>query len=1081
MRESVCRFIISSCCCLLISPLHGVGGCLSAQGPTTAAIAGRILDENGRGLASAEVVVTRAATGLSMRATSRSDGRYLVAGLDVGGPYSVTARRIGSVMQTRKGFFLSLGQQLNVDVVLAQQPVTLEGVVTQAVRERTFSRAHQGTEALVSDSMIRQVPVINRDLYDLVRLVPQMSTIFPLTPTGAGTRTNGIRIDGIGDQVPSSNLAAGALYGGRVLPLDAVKEYQVLFSPFDVRQGGFAGAGVNVVTRSGTNELQGSLFGYGTNERLGADVPLVRSAPYEKEQFGFSLGGPVLRDRLLFFAATDFQRRLIPAAGPFVGEALSNQSALPVNPADITRFQNILSAHGLDGGSAGPVTNANPSTSVFLRLDAPLVKWNSRISVRGIYGSGDSAIFARPTMLAPTDCPTTACFPLSSLQHSRWLKKESIAAQLISNLANGAYNELLVGYLDIVSGFRPTVQQPLMLVDVVAPSGAPAVLQSGTHEIATGQRNANWTTEFTDNLSISVGAHRLTVGVSAQLFDLRAFQLRGSYGVWEFASLDSFQLGLASHYRVTRDTGSITAASGSNGAAYIGDDWEVSPRLSLTLGLRADRPALAAQPPYVAAIDSVFHLRTDRVPSGRLQWSPRFGFNYDLTSDGTAAQVRGGIGLFTGRPPLFFLFGGFAGYGLAARTLQCGSLATDAGPPPAFGTSYRDPPLTCGGGETFAAAANGEVDVIDPGLRYPQTLRASLAIDRQLPLGIIGTLEGLYTRTTSAMLFSAINLGPPVAADARGRVMYGTITASGLALPNRVSPAFGDVITITNQSRDYAYDLTSELRKQSRIADVAVGFSYGHQLDVQSSRPVSALLADDWRYGRPVAGLENDLTPTTSDFDQPFRARGSGTFHLPWPRFRTDVSFFYIGGSGMPYTYVAGGTQGRGDLNADGAVGNDPIYIPRTALDTAEIQFGGSPAEVAAQQVAFERFVDGASCLRRQRGQIMSRNSCRSPWVSQTNMAIRQALPSLHAHSFMLEIQIFNLLNMLNPHWGREQLPTGTMLTTTNQIPLLSQIGETAGGARSQPIYRFDPTMSRYSYDNFDTYFQIQLAVRYNF
>jgi hypothetical protein len=175
-------------------------------------------------------------------------------------------------MQTRTGLFLSLGQQLQVDLTFEPQAVRLQEVETQAAQDRVFSRAHTGTEALLSDSTIRQMPVINRDLYDLVTVVPQMSTWFALAPSGAGTRVNSIRIDGVSDQVPSSNFAAGQLYGGKVIPLDAVKEYQVLFSPFDVRQGSFAGASINVVTRSGTNELRGSVFGYGTNERLGPNV-----------------------------------------------------------------------------------------------------------------------------------------------------------------------------------------------------------------------------------------------------------------------------------------------------------------------------------------------------------------------------------------------------------------------------------------------------------------------------------------------------------------------------------------------------------------------------------------------------------------------------------------------------------------------------------------------------------------------------------------------------------------------------------------------------------------------------------------
>ena len=1067
--------------CLVCWLLDGMAGGAWAQATTSAAIAGRIFDDQGRGLQGVEMVVKNHATGISMRGVSEAEGRYLISGLEVGGPYSVTVRRIGSPMQTRTGLFLSLGQQLQVDLTFEQQAVRLQEIETRASQDRVFSRAHTGTEAFLSDSTIHQMPVINRDLYDLVRLVPEMSTWFALAPSGAGTRVNSIRIDGVSDQVPSSNLAAGQLYGGKVIPLDAVKEYQVLFSPFDVRQGGFAGANINVVTRSGTNEFHGSVFGYGTNERLGPNVPLVRNAQYDKQQFGISLGGPIIRDRLHFFVSSELQRRTIPAIGPHVGQSPAGQSLLPVSETDVARFQQLLSSDGLDGGSAGAVTNENPSSSTFLRLDAPIARWNSRITLRGNYGHADSSIFARPTALAPTNCPTTGCFSLSSLQHSRWVDKRSVAAQLVSNFARGAYNELQAGYTDLTSGFRPTVRQPLILVTVPGTSGAPVVLQSGTHEIATGQRNESWTAELTDNLSISAGAHRVTFGFSAQRFDLQAFQLRGAYGIWEFGSLDSLQAGTASRYRVTRDTGSVTAASGAYQAVYLGDAWEASSRLSLTFGVRADRSVLSAQPPYVAAVDSTFGLRTDAVPSGAVAWSPRLGFNYRLTSsDSSPIQVRGGAGLFTGRPPLFWLFGGFSAYGLATRTLQCGPLPGDAGAAPAFRPDVRNPPQACAGGQTYGASTTGEIDIVDAHLGLPQTMRATLATDARLPFGLVGTIEGLYTHATRVIFFSPLNLSEPVAADRHGRMLYGNINATGVAVPTRVSSQLGDVIAITNESRDYAYSVVAEVRKQSRLADLTASFTYGQARDVQSPRTVSALLADNWRFARPVTGLQDDLSLGTSDFDQPFQVRASGTLRSPWRRFETGLSFLYVGGSGFPYTYVAGGAGGRGDLNADGAAGNDPIYIPRTAFDTAEIRFGGSAAEVQTQQAAFERFVDGATCLRNQRGRIMGRNTCRAPWMNVTNLAIRQALPSVREQSLVFELHVFNLLNLLNSGWGRIALPTGTSLATTSQIPLLSQIGQTTG-PEAQPIYRFDSKMRRYSDENFDTYYQLQLAIRYNF
>jgi hypothetical protein len=362
-------------------------------------------------------------------------------------------------------------------------------------------------------------------------------------------------------------------------------------------------------------------------------------------------------------------------------------------------------------------------------------------------------------------------------------------------------------------------------------------------------------------------------------------------------------------------------------------------------------------------------------------------------------------------------------------------------------------------------------------------MRASFAVDRRLPLALIGTVEGLYTHTFNAPFFSPVNLATPKAIDRRGRVLYGTIDASGVATPTRIAQPIGNAVSLGSQSHDYAYDVTGQLQRSfGRSADIVVSYTRARDRDVQSQRIVRPVFVDNWRLSRPVAGQEDALSPGISDYDLPDRVRAVATLLAPWARWATEISVYYIGSSGLPYTYVSGGAAGRGDLNADGAAGNDPIYIPRRALDTAEIKFAGTAAEVAAQQTAFERFINGAACLRRQRGRIMARNSCRSPWTNQTNVGLRQPVPFAPGDALTLELQVFNFLNLLNPRWGGVTLPPLATPATTSQLALLSQVGETAGpGSEAQPIYRFDATARRYTIQNVDSYYQIQLGARYSF
>jgi hypothetical protein len=1058
------------------------GPALSAQGPTTAAIGGRVTDGAGREMAFAEVVVTNRATGASVRGRSRADGRFDVSGLDIGGPYSITVRRVGLQMREQHGIFLRLGERREVDVRMEATAQLLAVVETRAVRDESRSRRRMGTETSITDATIGATPMLNRDLYDLVRLVPQMSSRQAMVAPGTNGQLNSIRVDGVSEQGLSGNLPAGSAYGGKSIPLDAVKEYQVLLAPFDVRQGNFAGATINAATRSGTNALTATAFVYGTNEKLGPGVPFIRDARYQKEQFGFSAGGPLVRDRLLFFLATEFQRRSIPAIGPYVGQSPSADTPVPVEMREVERFQRLLSDWGLAGGSSGAEDNSNPASNVFLRLDAPLSGWNSRLVLRGNFSRADSQVFARPSANPVSNCPTSACFPLSSVRSVRSARKQSIAAQLYTNFANGSSNELLVSRLLFPISIGPTVQQPLVLVTVPGTSGQAAYLQSGTPELSSDSTSA-LTTELTDNLTIPIGSHRLTIGATTQRNTLRRFDLRGIYGIWEFASLDSLAAGTASRYRLGRDFGaSRLDLRGYQSAVYAGDEWDVSPQLSLSFGVRADVPSFDDRPPYVAMVDTVLGRRTDQLPSRRIQWSPRLGFSIGaLTGAAGSTLVRGGVGAFTARPPMAWLLAPFANPGLSVRTLQCGTLTADTGPAPNFVADPVAAPLACANGQGFASRAPAEVDAFDAEVRYPQVMRAAFALERQLASDLVGSIEVLYTHGLYSMFFAPFNLAPSTAVDRHGRVLFGAIGPTGAAVPKRISSRVSDAILVGNASGDRAFDATAELRKTfADVGEVQLSLTYARDRDVQSERSLRPVLLDNWRYARPVAGSQEDLSVGVSDFDVPVRVRMSGTVRAPWRRWRTDLSLYYIGGSGLPFTYVAGGGPTRGDLNADGGVGNDALYLPRSAFDTTEIQFAGSPAEVASQQRAFEEFVDGAACLRRQRGRIMARNSCRAPWSNLVNLSVRQSLPTVDGHVLALEVQVFNALNLLNARWGRVAIPSLATPALTSQVALLSQVGQTVGPPSvSQPLYRFDTTLPRYSVQNLESFYQIQLAMRY--
>lgn len=1034
---------------------------LGAQGVTTAIIEGRVRGVRQEDVDGAVVRAVNRATGQAVELPVRG-GRYALLGLEVGGPYSVVARRLGFRQAKLDSVFLTLGQRLQLDLVLVPVDVSLDTVRVIATVDPAFSRSRTGVGSTLSDTTLHRLPTRNRDLYDFVQLTPQVSSRVGISGGGVGPRLNSFVVDGVSDRALQGNNAAGAVSGGKAISIEAVKEYQVLLSPYDVRNGDFAGTLVNAVTKSGTNSVSGTAFMYTSNEELARDVPFLRSAPYNRRQFGFAVGGPVVRDRAHYFVATELQRLTAPARGPYVGQSTETNGPVPVSDSLVTRFADILRTYGLESGSAGRVTVGNPLVNLFGRIDVALPEWHSRLVLRYDYGRTTDIRFSRDT---------SAIFPLSSYGLTQTLTKHSAVAQAYTNLRRGGLNELMVGYTSTPSVWTPNVRSPVLQVAVPRATGGTAFLRAGSNESAQGISLQQESAEIVDHLTIPLSdGHRVTLGARVELFRIKREGVLGAYGSWRFSSLDSLQRGEAERFVLTKDLGSAGAPlRGSQYAFYATDEWQVSDRLSLTFGLRADLMALGDRPPDNRLVDSVFGRRTSAIPSGAVRWSPRFGFKWDPRGD-RQSQLRGGVGIFVGRPPLGWLHSAMYNYGSGIGTLQCGPLSTDAGLAPRFVSDYRNQPDSCANGAGFSS---GPVNLVDSRLRLAETSRASLSYDRMLPWSVVATIEGLYTRGLSDFLFVNPNLAGPRAVDRHGRVLYGTIATNGRTTPDLVSDDFTEVIDLRNQSKNHSLQLSGKLEKRfSDRLEASASYAYSRVRDVQT--PPSGFQANvNWQNGRVVSARHDEVAASTSALEMPHRVVVAGTYTAPWGRWVTDVSVYYVGEAGSPFTYLASAGPGRGDLNADGTNANDPIYVPTNASDTSEIRFFGDPAQLAAQQAAFEQLIAETKCLRRQRGRIMARNSCRGPWVHVTNASIRQSLPAVRGHALAVQLDVFNVLNLLNKDWGPVRVPN---------VALLEQVAQTLGAPSvAQPVFRYDPAKPRFDSQSIESSYQLQLGVRYSF
>jgi hypothetical protein len=1037
-------------------------GYATAQGITTATLTGTVSVSNGHA-DGARVRITNRATGYAVESEVRR-GRFFASGLEIGGPYSIEVRRIGTVPQRRDDVVLRAGEQVEIDFTLEPSLATLDTIYAATPEgPRSLSRswvAGGGTAVTIPGGVLRDMPALNRDLLDFARLVPELGTRFGgISGGGVGYRFNSYLIDGATERLLNGNGMLSGASGGKPISVEAVKEYQVLLAPYDPRYGDFAGALINTVTKGGTNDYHGTAFVYVRNETMARNTPFLRDAPYDRSQVGFSIGGPIVRGRAHFFVASEFQRFDQPSTGPYLGAGSGDP--LPASLPDIQRFETLLRGYGLEPGNGDRVTRPNPSSNVFARVDFVLPRWQSRMVLRHNSADAWQTFFARPS--------GTSRFPLTSNQFTQRTRRWSSALQLFTQLSTGWSNELLVNRARSPGRATSFARSPLIEVTVPGSAGfTSATLVAGSPDNAQGTGSEQKTLEIADHLTHQAGTHTLTAGARAELFAFSNISTRGQFGRWVFRSLDSLERGEAESFRVEKDFGSATAPlRGSQVSFSIGDSWRAAERLTLNGGLRAEVLTFNNQPSYNPAIDSVYGRRTSEFPATRVHWSPRLGFVLDLEPDRNG-RLRGGAGMFAGRPPLAWVAQALRFDGVGTRSLIC----VGAGVAPAFAADPASIPTSCADGRGYG---DGLVNLIDARLRMAEMFRASLAYERVLPLGIATSLEVLYTRTRSDFVFVNPNLRGPQGTDARGRVMYGSLAANGVARPALVSDRFIELIDLRNHGNGHSLAFTGRLEKRfSDRLDVTVSYTRSRVRDVQSVITASPVLTYAfWANSRTLSGRHDELATGVSAYEIPHRVLVSAGWTSPVRRWRTSLSVYYVGEAGVPFTYSDSTTgPARGDLNADGTNSNDPIYVPRDALDPAEITFDGTPESVQSQREAFESFVARTPCLRQQRGRILERNSCSGPWVHTTNAALRQEIPAgwSGAHVLSLDVEVFNLLNLLNPRWGLMRVPNTVALEHLRQ-----------NLTPSEPVFRFDPARATYSAANVESAYQIQLAARYRF
>jgi len=1044
-----------------------VPGLAGGQGLASAALEGRVLAGNGAAIENATVTVLNVSTGARWQLRTTSMGRYVLESVEVGGPYTVRVGALGFTSEERSGLRLALGQRVVLDFALRPRLVELAGVVVTAPADRGGA-SPSGPGTLIDRRDIDDVPNAGRDFLQLLTLSPfvSISESAGSSPTGGITIAgqnrlyNAFRIDG----GLNHDLYEGRLAGRETLPRpiaqDALEEIQVLVAPFDVRYGSFAGGLVNAVTKSGTNELHGSAFAFLSDAALvgrgGANGGSVND--FTTWATGWTLGGPIVRDRAHFFLSVDVQHEVVPDRGPRLAdlEPPLDVELTGVSKANALRFQALLDSLGVRAGSLGSVAGNRRATDLFAKVTVRL-RANQRLELAHHYTSGDrwgfitrgDPFYALSTADARNPSTVHATRALwTGLFGSRW------------------FNQLIMSGLRLVDNCRPAADHAEIRV-----TEAGATLITGAAAacpLETGYTVRQDALELTDNLTAAFGMHAITFGMQGEVLRLRDSWLQAASGRWIFQNgLNAFAAGNASRYERSlpgSSWGDGLDFRGGRIGVYAQDRWQVSRGLTLTLGLRADVPILPDGVARNDSLDASVGIRTGHPPADHLLWSPRVGFSYDLGGV-HATTVRGGVGLFTGPPPYRWLANAYRDDGTRELFLDC-SNATGH-PRPAF-----DPvnaPATCGDG----AGPLPRLSSFDPDTRFPQSLRAAFGIDREIVPGLVGSADVIHTRAVHQLAVRDANLTgvQGYARGEAGRPLYGTT----LATPIRLVPAFGRVVVVENRDGDQAVSFAVSLRHEvSQILRWNASYAFTRSRDRMSlvNGGIQQQLENTASDGLP------ELRPLrTSNFEIPHRVQVGVTWR---PGLASTLSLLYSGASGTPFTYVVSrGTVGA-DINSDGVpptFPNDPIYVPRNRNDIT-IDGNGSAAGLGttAQQdsiyAGIKSRILGEKCLRERRGQLLERNGCRNPWFGTVSARGTRNF-AFGQRSFTLTADLYNLFSLLGLSWGKRRL---TSPDAWWQGPGLA--GWDA--ARGRGTYS-TPFREPYGLDDLASRWRTELTLRYTF
>jgi len=1075
---------------------------------TTSTLSGRVVSEKNEAVAGATIKLTHVPTGATVTFQSNAKGLFVAPNLKPGGPYTIKISSVGFKDQDYNDVNLTLGANPDVNIILASKVNQLSDVV---VNSNTRKRAEGGTT--IGIKQLNSLPTLGRSLSDFTRLTPQANNN---SFAGSSFRYNNLTIDGAinNDAIGFSNSFGGVSGGGqsgaagagtRTNPysLDVIQEVQVQLAPYDVKLGNFTGGSVNAVTKSGTNDIHGSIYSYGRNSSLvgksvdGLKTPIASS--FYDYQNGATISGPIVKNKAFFIFNVEQTRRQEPtfynAGDPGAAVTLADATAI---------YNQLKNKYGYDAGAyQGAYTIFTNSDKVFGRLDFNLNEKNT-LTVRGIFTKGWGNNLER----------TSTNFQFGSTDFTQHTDNVNLTAELKSKISNNVNNQFNVSYIN-VHEYRdfPGTLSPFMDI------GGGAVWV-GTWREASIYNMKQSTFEISDNLTITKGINKFTLGTHNEFYNLNYGFVNSWNGRWEYSNLTNFLADKPSRIRGaystnpalpnTRDAIYNNPPSPYNVAlmsAYFQDEIAASAKFKVTPGIRLDYPQLGnnvpIDPGFATAVSNTSNTTYSTTPYNQFtnKWlgtatiSPRVGFTWDVKGD-QSFIVRGGSGIFVGRMPFAWL-----GY---AETLSGGNYNNIDFKPSASNTVGGNVaiPLAINPSNLYStingaalasanAATTREVDVIDNNFKMPRVWRSNLATDIKFGNGYKLTLDAMFTKTMYDVQFKQINI--------KDSVQYFTSgpTQSPVYVGGKYNSIYSNVYLLTNTTEGYRYNLTATLSKSTN--NIAVGdkklnvnwsaaYTYGESKDI--SNGIRNSFQSNYELNPVVSA--NNPSLAYSNFDMRHRIVGTlGMNLIARDLSSTSLSFFYSAQSGSPYTviYSASGAPFGNSNNA-----NLP-FIPATPSD---INFkdikdasGNVTYSAANQSTDFFNFVNNNDYLKNRKGQYAERNGMRTPWNQELDMKLMHEFKLSKkdkSKALQVSLDIFNLMNLINNDWGHITFVTNVNNYTVNMLQFVS---DAKGIAPGKPSSGYTPTFNfikptgldgnYYTVDPLNSRWQGQLGIKYIF